>query len=73
MVTPDEYELMLKYVQPALLQEDSNKSAKKSSQSGAEDLDPSEVRAWAISQGIEVSPKGRIHSDVYELFKNRAK
>jgi DNA polymerase-3 subunit epsilon len=71
VVTPDEYELMLKYVQPALLQEDSSKSAKKSSQSGAEDLDPSEVRAWAISQGIEVSPKGRIHSDVYELFKNR--
>jgi len=73
VVTPDEYELMLKYVQPALLQEDSSKTIKKSSQSGAEDLDPSEVRAWAISQGIEVSPKGRIHSDVYELFKNRDK
>jgi DNA polymerase-3 subunit epsilon len=71
VVTPDEYELMLKYVQPALLQEDSSKSVKKSSQSGAEDLDPSEVRSWAISQGIQVSPKGRIHSDVYELFKNR--
>jgi DNA polymerase-3 subunit epsilon len=71
VITPDEYELMLKYVQPALLQEDSSKTAKKSSQSGAEDLDPSEVRAWAISQGIEVSPKGRIHSDVYEQFKTR--
>jgi hypothetical protein len=44
---------------------------KASSQSGAEGLDPSEVRAWAISKGIEVSPKGRIHSDVYELYKQR--
>ena len=73
VVTPDEYELMLKYIQPALVQDESSKTVKKSSQSGAEDLDPSEVRAWAISQGIEVSPKGRIHSDVYELFKNRDK
>ncbi len=73
VVTPDEYELMLKYVQPALVQDDSSKNLKKSSQTGAEDLDPSEVRAWAVSQGIEVSPKGRIHSDVYELFKNRDK
>ena len=73
VVTPDEYELMLKYVQAALLPEESSKTAKKSSQSGAEDLDPSKVRAWAISEGIEVSPKGRIHSDVYELFKKREK
>jgi DNA polymerase-3 subunit epsilon len=71
VVTPDEYELLLKYLQPALPQEDSKQPMKASSQSGAEGLNPSDVRAWAISQGIEVSPKGRIHSDVYEKYKQR--
>ena len=71
VVTPDEYELLLKYVQPAIVKEDSGKVEKASSQSGAEGLDPSDVRAWAISQGIDVSPKGRIHSDVYEMYKAR--
>jgi len=71
VVTPDEYELLLKYLQPALITEESHEPVKASSQSGAEGLDPSEVRAWAISKGIEVSPKGRIHSDVYELYKQR--
>lgn len=71
VVTPDEYELLLKYLQPALIPEESHEPVKASSQSGAEGLDPSEVRAWAISKGIEVSPKGRIHSDVYELYKQR--
>jgi DNA polymerase-3 subunit epsilon len=68
VVSPDEYELLLKYVQPALAPVEISRS---SSQSGAEDLDPSVVRAWAITQGIEVSPKGRIHTDVYEKYKNR--
>jgi DNA polymerase III subunit epsilon len=68
IVTPEDFKLLLKYIQPALLTSD-NSDSKKSSQSGAEGLDPSVVRTWAISQGIEVSPKGRIHSDVYELYK----
>jgi len=71
VVTPDEYELLLKYLQPAIVQEAPDRPVKVSSQSGAEGLDPSDVRAWAISQGIEVSPKGRIHSDVYEKYKLR--
>jgi len=71
VVTPDEYEMMLKYLQPAVIQEEFDKLGKVSSQSGAEGLDPSDVRAWAISQGIVVSPKGRIHSEVYELYKRR--
>ena len=29
------------------------------------------MKPWAISKGIAVSPKGRIHSDVYEAFRNR--
>jgi DNA polymerase-3 subunit epsilon len=71
LVTPDDYEMLLKYVQPSEVKEADTSAQRKSSQSGAEGLDPSEVRAWALENGIEVSPKGRIHTDVYELFKNR--
>jgi DNA polymerase-3 subunit epsilon len=71
VVTPDEYELMLKFIQPAEANESRNEAAGTSSQSGAEGLDPSVVRAWAVKNGIEVSPKGRIHTDVYEAFKKR--
>ena len=71
VVTPDEYELILKYVQPAEEEKSSENSKTSSSQSGAEGLDPSVVRAWALKNAIEVSPKGRIHSDVYDAYKNR--
>ena len=70
IVSPEEYALLLKFIQPTIVV-DSIKSKAKSSQSGAEDLDPAEVRAWAISKGIPVSPKGRIQADVYEAFRNR--
>jgi hypothetical protein len=32
-------------------------------------IDPAAVRAWAKSQGIDVSPRGRIRSDVVEQFR----
>jgi hypothetical protein len=32
-------------------------------------IDPAAVRAWAKGQGIEVSPRGRIKSDVVEQFR----
>lgn len=70
IVTPEEFSLFLKYIQPAV-ESDSKPSGSKSKQSGAEDLDPAEVRAWALTQGIPVSPKGRIHTDVYEAYKRR--
>ena len=70
VVDPSEYEVLLKFIQPAL-ESDSPKRPKNSSQSGAEDLNPNEVRAWALSVGISVSPKGRIHSDVYDQYKRR--
>ena len=71
VVTPDEYELMLKYIQPAEEEKPKDEANGTSSQSGAEGLDPSVVRAWALKNGIEVSPKGRIHTDVYEAYKKR--
>ena len=71
VVTPDEYELMLKYIQPAEVEKLKDEANATSSQSGAEGLDPSVVRAWAQKNGIEVSPKGRIHTDVYEAYKKR--
>jgi uncharacterized protein (DUF4415 family) len=33
------------------------------------DVDPAAVRAWAKSQGIKVSPRGRIKRDVVEQFR----
>ena len=71
VVTPDEYELMLRYIQPAEEEKLKDEANATSSQSGAEGLDPSVVRAWAQKNGIEVSPKGRIHTDVYEAYKKR--
>jgi DNA polymerase-3 subunit epsilon len=71
VVTPDEYELMLKYIQPAEVDPSNGETTTKSSQSGAEGLDPSVVRAWALKNGIKVSPKGRIHTEVYEAYKKR--
>ncbi|WP_448642450.1 histone-like nucleoid-structuring protein Lsr2 [Geodermatophilus sp. URMC 63] len=32
-------------------------------------VDPAAVRAWAKSQGIAVSPRGRIRSDVVSQFR----
>jgi len=36
---------------------------------GASDVDPSEVRAWAEENGYEVSPRGRIKSEIVEAYK----
>jgi hypothetical protein len=35
----------------------------------ATDVDPAAVRAWAASNGYEVSPRGRISRAVQEAFK----
>jgi hypothetical protein len=32
-------------------------------------IDPAAVRSWAKSKGIEVSPRGRIKSDVVEQYR----
>lgn len=37
--------------------------------SGKSDIDPRAVRSWAESQGITVSPRGRIKSDILEQYK----
>jgi Lsr2 len=36
---------------------------------GGKDYDPTAVRKWAESQGITVSPRGRISGDVLEKFR----
>jgi Lsr2 len=36
---------------------------------GSNRPDPSEVRAWAESQGIEVASRGRVPGDVVEKFQ----
>lgn len=36
---------------------------------GAGDADPAQVRAWAEANGYEISPRGRIRSDILEAYK----
>ena len=71
VVSPDEYEILLDYIQPQLVETPETKKMKVSSQTGAEGLDPAVVREWAIRSGIEVTPKGRIHSRVYDEYKKQ--
>lgn len=40
-----------------------------SSRSGNRDYDPKAVRAWAESQGLEVSQRGRVPSDLVTKFQ----
>ena len=35
-------------------------------------LDPKKVRAWALAQGIELSPRGRIPAHVEQQYLNEA-
>jgi hypothetical protein len=39
------------------------------SRRSAADVDPSEVRAWAEANGYEVSPRGRIKTEIVEAYK----
>ena len=36
------------------------------------DVDPKEVRAWALADGVEVSPRGRVRADVVEQYRASA-
>ena len=36
-------------------------------------VDTKAVRAWALENGYDVKPKGRIHKDVVEAYENRNK
>lgn len=45
---------------------------KRASKPAAErDYDPAEVREWATENGFKVAPKGRIHLDVLNAWRNR--
>jgi Lsr2 len=43
--------------------------AKKRRTATPSDLDPAQVRAWAESNGYEVSPRGRIKGEIVEAYK----
>lgn len=76
VVHPDEFEILLKFLQPALAAPSKSASpranadgpAKVSTQAGAEGLNPSVVRKWALENGHPVATKGRIHADVYAAY-----
>jgi hypothetical protein len=46
------------------------RSSRASSNSNGRDYDPKAVRAWAESQGIEVSARGRVPSDLVTKFQD---
>jgi hypothetical protein len=41
----------------------------RATRSGSRDYDPKAVRAWAESQGIEVSSRGRVSADLVARFR----
>jgi DNA polymerase-3 subunit epsilon len=76
---PDDFDTLLNFLQPALppapkktstARASVDRPAQASTQSGAEGLNPSVVRKWAIENGYSVGTRGRIHADVYAAFVN---
>ena len=45
------------------------RSGRKAVRRTATDADPAAVRAWAESNGYEVSPRGRIRAEVLEAYR----
>ncbi|HTL40543.1 MAG TPA: histone-like nucleoid-structuring protein Lsr2 [Pseudolysinimonas sp.] len=82
LVHPDVFDQMLTHLQPAVPQpqpkarEIPRKTTHAerapvrdmSTQQGARGASPSAVRAWAISNGIEVGTRGRLHADVFDAY-----
>lgn len=69
-VNPDQYKILLKHIQPAGSTPLSKKDKERiSSQTGAEGLDVSVVRNWAIENGYEIAPKGRLQSEIFDAYR----
>lgn len=82
VVHPDEFEVLLTHLQPAVSPPQVRQGhvtpevgssevvphPSISTQSGARGASPSVVRAWAIANGIEVGARGRLHSDVFDAY-----
>jgi DNA polymerase-3 subunit epsilon len=69
-INPGEYKILLQHVQPAGSTPLSKKDKERiSSQTGAEGLDVSVVRNWAIQNGYEIAPKGRLQSEIFEAYR----
>jgi len=83
VVHPDVFDILLTYLQPARTSIQSVATTRAtvgksrtgtaptndaSTQNGSRGAAPSVVRAWAISQGIDVGVRGRLQSEVFEAF-----
>ena len=69
-INPEQYKTLLKHIQPAGSTPLSKKDKKKiSSQAGAEGLDVSAVRNWAVQNGYEIAPKGRLQSELFDAYR----
>jgi DNA polymerase-3 subunit epsilon len=86
VIHPDVFDQMLTHLQPAIPRELPTAPETRrepaaprttreplpdvSTQLGARGASPSAVRAWAISNGIEVGTRGRLHADVFDAYWN---
>nr|WP_281283867.1 histone-like nucleoid-structuring protein Lsr2 [Modestobacter altitudinis] len=60
---------MSKYVSPGRKSGSTSKARAAVRHATTDSIDPAAVRAWAKSQGIDVSPRGRTKSDVVKQFR----
>ncbi len=69
-INPEQYKTLLQHIQPAGSTPLSKKDKKKiSSQAGAEGLNVSAVRNWAVQNGYEIAPKGRLQSELFDAYR----
>ena len=69
VVHPDEFEVLLRHVQPAIEARDPGKTRRpRPSTPSPTDVDPSEVRTWARANGYEIGDRGRIRAEIIEAY-----
>lgn len=68
VVHPDEFEVLVRHVQPAIETDAPAKARRSAATPIPPDVDPNEVRAWARASGYEIGDRGRIRSDIIEAY-----
>lgn len=67
LVHPDEFEVLLRHVQPAI-ETGAPTKARRVGPSLPSDVDPNKVRRWARANGFEIGDRGRIRADIMEAY-----
>lgn len=67
VVHPDEFEVFVHHVQPAL-EVDASKKTRRTGSPQPPNVDPNEVRTWARANGHEIADRGRIRAEIIEAY-----